>query len=311
MLYAVVVLLGLTVALVVFLLVQLRPQREQVAVRQRLAEMDEVLENPFGQIARRRRQAQRERYEALIRDLGSWVVEHRTDGGETQNRLVQAGFRSARGEPIFWGLRIVLTGVLPAIFFFSAALLDYSLPMCGVAAAFGAGAGWILPSFALDHRIRERQREVRRVLPDALDLLVVCVEAGMGLNQGVTRVADEIRHVSPLMAEELALVNLEIRAGAPRDEALRNLAARTGVEDISSIVSMLIQSDRFGTSIGQALRTSSDTQRVRRAQEAEEVAAKMPVKMLFPLATCVFPAILLVILGPAILAIIKAFGGAF
>ncbi len=310
MLYAIVLLLGLTVGLVVFLLVQLRPQREEVAVRQRLAEMDEVLENPFGQIARRRRQAQRQRYEELIRELGAWVVEHRSDSA-TQNRLVMAGFRSARAEPIFWGLRIVVTIAMPAIAFFSAALLDYSMLLCTVWAAFGAGAGWIIPSFYLDHRIRGRQRQIRRVLPDALDLLVVCVEAGMGLNQAVTRVADEIRHVNSLMSEELTLVNLEIRAGAPRDEALRNLAARTGVEDISSIVSMLIQADRFGTSIGQSLRTSSDTQRVRRAQEAEEVAAKMPVKMLFPLATCIFPAILLVILGPAILAIMKAFGGVF
>ena len=166
---------------------------------------------------------------------------------------------------------------MPAVAFFGASLLGYSLFTSGVAAAFGAGLGWITPSFYLDHRIRARQHEIRRTLPDALDLLVVCVEAGMGLNQAVTRVADEIRHVSDLMSEELTLVNLEIRAGTPRDEALRHLADRTGLDDINSIVTMLIQSDRFGTSIGQALRTSSDAQRVRRAQDAEELAAKMPV----------------------------------
>ncbi len=308
MLYLIVLLAGLSVGLLVFMAMQLRPTRSEVAVRERLAEMDQVLENPFGNIARRRRQKQRERYEELVRELGEWVVEHRDDTGDVAKRLVMAGFRAAKAEPVFWGVRIVVALSMPVVFFFAASLLGYGFVGSGLAAAFGAGAGWILPSFHLDHRIRKRQAEIRRTLPDALDLLVVCVEAGMGLNQAVTRVADEIRNVSLLMSEELSLVNLEIRAGAARDVALRNLATRTGVDDVNSIVAMLIQSDRFGTSIGTALRSSSDAQRVRRAQEAEEIAAKMPVKMLFPLAVCIFPAIIMVILGPAVLAIMKAFG---
>ncbi len=137
---------------------------------------------------------------------------------------------------------------------------------------------------------------------------MVCVEAGLGLNQAIVRVAEEMRHISVAMAEELAMVNLEIRAGQPRDEALRNLGERTGLEDIRSLVGMLIQTERFGTSIAQALRVHSDTLRVKRRQRAEETAAKMSVKMLFPLVLCIMPALLILVMGPAILQIIRALG---
>jgi Flp pilus assembly protein TadB len=137
--------------------------------------------------------------------------------------------------------------------------------------------------------------------PDALDSMVVCVEAGLGLNQAIVRVSDEIRHISELMSQELALVNFEIRAGTPREDALRNLGERTGLEDIRSLVAMLIQTDRFGTSVAQALRVQSDTLRTKRRQRAEEAAAKTAIKMLFPLVFFILPALFVVVLGPGMI----------
>ena len=134
-----------------------------------------------------------------------------------------------------------------------------------------------------DGRLKRRQKEMQQALPDALDMLVVCVEAGLGLNQALVRVSEEIDRVSPVLSEQLALVNLEMRAGTAREEALRNLAERTGLDDISSLVGMLIQTDRFGTSVAQALRVHSDTMRTKRRQRAEEAAAKTTIKMVFPL----------------------------
>jgi tight adherence protein C len=140
-----------------------------------------------------------------------------------------------------------------------------------------------------------------------LDMLVVCVEAGLGLNQALVRVSDEIDHVSTVMSEQLAMVNLEMRAGTPRDEALKNLAERTGLVDIRSLVSMLIQTDRFGTSVADALRVHSETMRTKRRQRAEEAAAKTTIKLVFPLVLFVFPAMFVVVLGPSALAIFRAF----
>jgi tight adherence protein C len=148
--------------------------------------------------------------------------------------------------------------------------------------------------------------EIVKALPDALDLLVVCVEAGLGLNQALVRVADEIGMVSTVLGDQLTLTNLEIRAGTARDDALRNLAERTGVEDVLSFVGMLIQTDRFGTSIAQALRIHSEVLRTKRRQRAEEAAAKTAIKMLFPLVFFIFPAMFVVILGPAVIQILEA-----
>ncbi len=154
-------------------------------------------------------------------------------------------------------------------------------------------------------RKNARQKEMQKALADALDLLVVCVEAGLGLNQALVRVAEEIRHVSVEMSEELVLVNLEIRAGAERQQALRNLAERTGVDDVRALTAILIQTDRFGTSVSTALRTHADTMRTKRRQRAEEAAAKTTIKLIPPLVFCVFPAIFTVILGPAAIQIYR------
>jgi tight adherence protein C len=171
-----------------------------------------------------------------------------------------------------------------------------------------AAAGWIAPGFFVGRRAKSRQREIQRALPDALDLLVVCVEAGLGLNQALMRVSQEIRHVSALIGDELGLVNLEIRAGVPRPDALRNLGSRTGVAELRSLAAMLIQTDRFGTSIAQAMRVHADTLRTKRRQRAEEAAAKTTVKLVFPLVLFIFPAMFVVLLGPAVIQISRVLG---
>jgi tight adherence protein C len=167
--------------------------------------------------------------------------------------------------------------------------------------------GWVAPTFYVRARLKARQKQVQLALPDMLDMMVVCVEAGLGLNQAIVRVADEIDHVSPVMSEQLAIVNLEMRAGTPREEALKNFAERTGLVDIRSLVSMLIQTDRFGTSVADALRVHADTMRTKRRQRAEEAAAKTTIKLVFPLVLFVFPAMFVVVLGPSVIAIFRMF----
>jgi tight adherence protein C len=167
--------------------------------------------------------------------------------------------------------------------------------------------GWVGPTFYVRSRLKARQKEVQLALADMLDMLVVCVEAGLGLNQALVRVADEIEHVSTVMSEQLAMVNLEMRAGTPRDEALKNLSERTGLADIRSLVNMMIQTDRFGTSVADALRVHSETMRTKRRQRAEEAAAKTTIKLVFPLVLFVFPAMFLVVIGPSALAIYRTF----
>jgi tight adherence protein C len=158
-------------------------------------------------------------------------------------------------------------------------------------------------------RVKARKKEIVRALPDALDMLVVCVEAGLGLNQALVRVAEELAQVSPVLSEQMVLVNLEIRAGTVREEALRLFAERTGVSDVSSLVTMLIQTDRFGTSIAHALRVQASALRTKRRQRAEEAAAKTAIKLVFPLVLFIFPALYVVILGPAMIQIFETLGG--
>ena len=200
---------------------------------------------------------------------------------------------------IFLGSRVVLAAALGL----SAVLLSFASMTGQQRLLLVTGMsllGWMIPFVYVKRKMRRRQDELERTLPDALDLMVVCVEAGLGLNQALVRVGEEMSRVSRTLAEELTLVSLEIRAGTPREEALRNLGHRTGVPEIRAFVSMLIQTDRFGTSIAQALRIHADELRTRRRQRAEEAAAKLTVKMLMPIVIFIFPSIFLVILGPAV-----------
>jgi tight adherence protein C len=165
--------------------------------------------------------------------------------------------------------------------------------------------GFFLPRFVLKRLIKKRQHLITIGLPDALDLTVICVEAGLALDQAMQRVGEDLRHAHPELSDEFHLVNLEMRAGKPRSEALRNLSERTGVNDIRALVGTLVQTDRFGTSVAQALRVHSDSLRTERRQRAEEQAAKTTIKMVIPLVLFVLPSIIFVTLGPAVIQLIR------
>ena len=191
-------------------------------------------------------------------------------------------------------MRVAFALLLFAIF--ATSILSRPNIMVALAAM---GLGYVLPGMLLARMAKRRSHRIRLSLADMLDLLVVSVEAGLGLDQAMQRVGQELAFAYPELSDELRLINLEMRAGKPRGEALRNLADRTGVDDLSSLVTMLIQTDKFGTSVAQALRVYSDTLRTKRRQRAEEAATKTGVKMVFPLVFCIFPAIWVVTIGPA------------
>lgn len=170
-----------------------------------------------------------------------------------------------------------------------------------------AAFGYYLPNVLLARRVRSYQRQVLNAFPDAIDLIIVCIEAGLGLDAAIARAAEEMRLRSPEMADELHLVGLELRVGASREEALRNLALRTGLDEVRALVTMLVQADRFGTSIAESLRVHAEGLRSRRQQRAEEAAAKIPLKLIFPLIFCIFPSLMLVLMGPAVISIYRIF----
>lgn len=221
--------------------------------------------------------------------------------------FLRAGIRSERSMAIFWGAKGTLALLLPLIF--TGVLFSWLFtPTAAVATSLVlAMAGFYIPDVWLGTRARQRKKQIQRGLPDALDLLIVCVEAGMGLDAAVSRVGEELKRSNPPLSEELKTFNLEMRAGKTRPDALRNLALRTDLEDVNSLVALLIQTDKFGTSVAQALRVYSDTFRTQRMQRAEEVAAKLPIKLIFPLLLFIFPSILAVTIGPAAIRLLRAF----
>ena len=229
-----------------------------------------------------------------LKRVGAVAPKSASEMGKLQQRLVAAGYRSKEALIVFFGIRLAcaLAGF--------ALLMSPLIARPNILMALGATAlGYLLPSMALARIAKKRQHKIRLGLPDALDLLVVSVEAGLGLDQAIQRVGVELDFAHPDLSEELALINLELRAGKGRAEALRNLAERTGVDDVASLVAMLVQTDKFGTSVAQSLRVHSETVRTKRRQRAEEAAAKTGVKMVFPLVFCIFPAIWVVTIGPA------------
>jgi tight adherence protein C len=299
------VLIALTAILGVIAIAELVPARER-SVGRRLQELQEIASGR-GLAQRRQRQAKREQLEVWLESFGERVSSGRKDLFETRQKLIQGGYRRQNAAPIYYSLRVI-SMVAGAIIILSVlpALQGRNLILWVV---LGSVFFFMLPSGWLRRKIRLRMKEIQKALPDSLDMLVVCVEAGLGLNQALVRVSDEVETMSPVLAEELQIVNLEMRAGTPREEALRNLGERTGVPDLRSLATMLIQTDRFGTSIAQALRVHSDTLRTKRRQRAEEAAAKTTIKLVPPLVFFIFPAIFVVVLGPAMLHLINELGG--
>ena len=220
-------------------------------------------------------------------------------------RFMNAGYRSGMAPTLFFIVKTLLTFTFPAIFvlytIISGEIIKSNIFLLLIVSL--STIGYFLPNVFLARRIAYRKREIFESFPDAMDLIIVCVEAGLGLDAALARVGEEMHMRSPILGDELHLINLELRAGSSRERALRNLALRTGVEDIDTLVAMLVQSDRFGTSIADALRVHADSLRTKRRLRAEEAAAKIALKLLFPLIFFIFPSMLLVLLGPAFIGI--------
>ena len=305
MTYIVGILAGLCVTLLFVALYELSHTPARAVARQ-LDEIRTVRPSPFGSVSRRRRQSNKEKLRDVVQLLGERVERGGLDVDGWEKRLIQAGYWNPDATRIFFGARVSLTAGLTFAGLIGGALLDARLAATLFVGLWLGASGWVIPSWYVMSRRSARSRQIHEALADALDLLVACVEAGMGLNQGLVRVSEEIRNVSEALSEELAMVNLEIRAGTARSDALRNLAERTGLDDVESLVSMLIQTERFGTSVGRALRIQASTLRQKRRQRAEEAAAKTTIKLVFPLVLFVFPALFVVVLGPAVIQVVRA-----
>jgi tight adherence protein C len=241
----------------------------------------------------------------VLTSLGSKMPSSDAEVATLRTDLVRAGFRSEKALPVFYGVRILSTLAMMMVGLMMQAKMPPNPAMMVALVVFGCAAGWVLPRSFLAKRVLKRQEILRLSLPDALDLMVVSVEAGLGLDQAVQHVARELQVSHPQLSEELSLVMLEMRAGKRRQEALRNFGERTGEPEIRKLVAILVQNDRFGTSMGESLRTHSDFMRTRRKQDAEERAGKVGVKLVFPIFFFILPSMLIVAAGPGILQIFK------
>ncbi|HEY0764120.1 MAG TPA: type II secretion system F family protein [Pyrinomonadaceae bacterium] len=244
----------------------------------------------------------------LAEPLNKLLPPSATEAKKLQKQLMHAGYRSAEAPIVYRALQLTSMAGFPLTVAGVCALTARPLQSALIYIIIAFVAGFFLPRYFLGRSIKKRQRLVRWGLADALDLMVVSVEAGLGLNAAMVKVSSELKDVHPPVADEFELANLEIRVGRERDEALRNLAERTGVDDLHSLVAMLIQTDKFGTSIAKGLRVFSDSLRTKRRQRAEQEAQKAAVKLLFPLACFLFPTLFIAILGPAALNLIDTLG---
>ncbi len=284
------------------------PGRDRLA---RLTELNAHDGGPGGQASAWQRAEAR--LLAALTWIGPWTAGLSGGEGDTPSalrlRFGHAGWRSPVARQIYFVSKTVLTVLLPALIWsvLNAQGWPANTMLRMVLVVAAAAAGYYLPEAVLSLRIRRRQRELMHAFPDALDLLRLCVQAGLGLDAAIERVGREMRHARPVLSEEFALTGLALRAGSSRAEALRNLSQRVGLKDIDALVSMLIQADRFGTSVSESLTVYADALRTQRRLRAEEAAAKLPVKLLFPLIFCVFPALLTVLLGPVVIMLARQF----
>ncbi len=241
----------------------------------------------------------------LIKRLGALVPTSPKDASVMQRRMIRAGIRSQNAVTILYGAKIVLGVLAPVLMSFAVAKSDADSANKIIAVLAAAAMGFFGPNEYVKIRSQRRQKGVQKGLANALDLLVVCVESGLGLDQAMVQVAKELEHAHREIAEEFAMVNLELKAGKRRVEALRNLADRTAVEDLKKLVAVLIQADRFGTGIAQSLRAHADFMRIQARQIAEEKAAKLGVKLIFPIFFCIMPSLFVVTVGPMAVRIVR------
>lgn len=229
------------------------------------------------------------------------------DKSSLRVRFMNAGLRSEHAPMIYFGAKTLLAVLAPIVVWLILLVANVTLTtnMMLLYLLLASGTGLYLPNLILGKMVQARQLEIFENFPNALDLMTVCIEAGLAIDAAIGRVAQEMATSSPVVSEELHLVTLELRAGNSKEKALRNLAMRTGVDDVETLVSMLIQAERFGTSIADSLRVHAEGLRTKRRQRAEETAAKIALKLLFPLIFCIFPALMLVLMGPAMIQIYR------
>ena len=241
----------------------------------------------------------------LVNKLGALVPSAPKDSTVMLRRLMRAGFRGPNALKMLYGSKAILAVAFPVLALVMTAKSDAdpSHKMMLVMGAFAAG--FFGPNEYVRHAAKRRQKQIRKGLPNALDLMVVCVESGLGMDQATVQVAKELQFAHPEISQEFSLVNLEMKAGSRRADALRNLADRTGVEEVKKLVAVLVQADRFGTSIAQSLRGHSEFMRVQTRQQAEEKAAKLGVKLVFPIFFCILPSLFVVTVGPVLVRIFR------
>ncbi len=285
------------VALVLWLFDTIFPDE----ARRRLANLVEA--SP-GALRRIRRNHLVDVLARITAPLSRWTTPEGEEFSDVVIKLIHAGYRQRSAPTAFFGLKATLMLLLPALTFVVLGAMGVPLRSGSeavMAMIFPAIIGFYVPGIVLRMIVKGRRQAIQRALPDAIDLMTVCVEAGQSMDMAMQRVGDELLGRNPVLGEELRLLGMEVRAGLSRELALRNLYARTGVDEIDSFASMVIQAERFGTSLSQALRTHSSTMRTIIRQRVEEDAAKMSTKLLFPMILCLFPGILFVLLGPAVL----------
>lgn len=244
-------------------------------------------------------------FHEIVKKLGTMLPVSPKDAGVIQRRMIRAGIRNPNAMRYLFGAKVIMGITLPILMTAAVASSAADPTNKILAVIASAAAGFFAPNEYLNIRAKKRQKEIRRGLPNALDLLVVCVESGLGLDQAVVQVAKDLDQAHPDISEEFAMVNYELKAGKRRIDALRNLAERTAVDDLKKLVAVLIQADRFGTGVAQSLRAHADFMRVQARQTAEEKAAKLGVKLVFPIFFCILPSLFVVTVGPMVIKIVR------
>jgi len=284
-----------------------RPQSASTQRLKRLGERGTTTAQSPSPISLDDNQQTSELAERLASPLNRLLPPSAAEAQKLQKQLMQAGFRSPGAPVMYRALQLFALAGFPALIALVCAVLARPLNTAVLYILFAFVIGFFFPRYVLKRMIRSRQQQVRWGLADALDLMVISIEAGLGLNAAMVKVSTELREVHPDICDEFEMANLEMRVGRDREEALRNLAERTGVDDLRSLVAMLIQTDKFGTSIAKAIRAFSDSLRTKRRQRAEQAAQKAAVKLLLPLACFLFPTLFIAILGPAALQLMDTF----
>lgn len=283
--------------------------RPQSPATERLKRLGERTASPVsGPVSLDDMRASADLAQRLASPLSRLLPPSAAEARKLQKQLMQAGFRSPGAPVTYRAIQLFTLAGLPAMVAITCAVLARPLNSAALYILAAFVLGFFLPRYALRRMIRSRQQLVRWGLADALDLMVISIEAGLGLNAAMVKVSTELREAHPDICDEFEMANLEMRVGRDREEALRNLAERTGVDDLRSLVAMLIQTDKFGTSIARAIRAFSDSLRTKRRQRAEQAAQKAAVKLLFPLACFLFPTLFIALLGPAALQLMDTLG---